>query len=131
MGESDAGIGSESGGTDRAQSMYSFNPSPVDPSVPEVFRKPRPRLEPPSEAEGETAGEVVDPAGDREMSPSIFSDEEQPDVTALGLGDALSYAMRHARDLQNAKEDLYLAALGLTLEVDDHAVAGDPVPTRG
>ncbi|RME38846.1 MAG: TolC family protein [Planctomycetota bacterium] len=50
------------------------------------------------------------------MSPSIFPEEVRSQVTVFGLNDALAYAMRHARDLQSAKEDLYLAALDLSLE---------------
>ncbi|MFQ5414571.1 MAG: TolC family protein [Phycisphaerae bacterium] len=38
------------------------------------------------------------------------------DATVFSISDALAYAMRHARELQDAKEDLYLAALDLTLE---------------
>ncbi len=34
----------------------------------------------------------------------------------LSLADSLGYAFGHARELQNAKEDLYLAALALSLE---------------
>ncbi len=34
----------------------------------------------------------------------------------LTLADALVYAVRHSRDVQDAKEDLYLRALSLTLE---------------
>lgn len=50
------------------------------------------------------------------MSPSIFEPEIADQIVTFGLADALAYADRYARELQNAKEDLYLEALALTLE---------------
>ncbi len=50
------------------------------------------------------------------QSDRIFSDEELTDVTVMGLSNVLAYANARARELQEAKEDLYLAALDLTLE---------------
>jgi len=47
---------------------------------------------------------------------SIFTEEEQSRVTLFGLSDSLAYSMRQAREVQDAKEALYLAALDLTLE---------------
>lgn len=47
---------------------------------------------------------------------SIFSAGEQPNVRTLGLRDVLEQAMRRSREIQDAKEALYLAALDLTLE---------------
>lgn len=41
---------------------------------------------------------------------------ETPPVPTLTLTDALAYAQVHRRQYQSAKEDLYLAALALTLE---------------
>ncbi|HOA74006.1 MAG TPA: TolC family protein [Phycisphaerae bacterium] len=40
----------------------------------------------------------------------------EADAEVLTLAEALAYAFEHARDFQDAKEDLYLAALSLTLE---------------
>jgi outer membrane protein TolC len=40
----------------------------------------------------------------------------ETDVEVLTLAQVLAYAFEHARDFQDAKEDLYLAALALTLE---------------
>ena len=106
---SDARIGSESGEVAAYDRMYRFNPRPLDPEVPEPFRKPRP-AEPAARADDEEA-----PAG-TEISASIFSVEERDKVRVFGLRDVLAYAMRHGRELQDAKEDLYLAALDLSLE---------------
>ena len=50
------------------------------------------------------------------LTTDVFSDDERARLTTFGLSDAIGYAMKHARQLQNAKEDLYLAALDLTLE---------------
>lgn len=50
------------------------------------------------------------------MSPEIFTPEELLEVRVFKLSDALGYAAESARNLQDAKEDLYLAALDLTLE---------------
>ena len=60
----------------------------------------------------EEAEEVVD----EEVRPSIFSAEEQGEVQVIGLKESLAFAMRSGRDLQDAREDLYLDALDLTLE---------------
>jgi outer membrane protein TolC len=137
--KSDVHIGPESGELGPVDRMYSLNPHPVDSVVPDAFRKPRENLQPStSEPEG-AAGDAQSSPAEQEMSPGIFRDDEQPNVTVLGLGDALVYAMRHARDLQDAKEDLYLAALDLTLErhlwtpqfVADAQAAYDNFPDGG
>jgi len=49
-----------------------------------------------------------------ELSPQLYPDGV--DVTVFSLHDAIAYAMRNSRTFQDAKEDLYLAALALTLE---------------
>ena len=95
--------------------MYSLNPRPVDAGLPESFHTQRPD-QAASEAGPDEAETLAQPPDDEEMAPSIFPAGEHENVTVLGLGDALAYAMRHGRDLQDAKEDLYLAALDLTLE---------------
>ncbi|HNU43760.1 MAG TPA: TolC family protein [Phycisphaerae bacterium] len=48
--------------------------------------------------------------------PRLEGDGVALDAPAFTITDALAYAMRHARSLQNAKEQLYLAALDLSLE---------------
>jgi hypothetical protein len=51
-----------------------------------------------------------------ELTPSIFANDELDRVMVFGLRDALAYATAHARELKAAREDLYFAALDLTLE---------------
>jgi len=130
---SNANIGPESGEITNAGEMYSFTPHPTDPSVPEAFRRPRPSIaggagsssEPAAQAtppDGALALEVPEPpAEDRadpstRLSESIFSDEERPQVAVFGLREVLAYSVRQGREVQDAKEALYLAALDLTLE---------------
>lgn len=89
---------------------YRFNPRPLDPDIPPAFRKP---------ADAPAAAETSAPASRAqsavsELSPDIFVPGTE--VQVFSLGDALAYAMRHSRRFQEAKEDLYLAALELTLE---------------
>lgn len=50
------------------------------------------------------------------LSPDIFTPEQRPNVQTFGLAEALEYAQRHGREVQDAKELLYLEALDLTLE---------------
>ena len=124
---SDVHLGAESGDLGSTGRMYRFTPSPVEAGLPEAFRPPLESRENPevgSESEPETQADAsdvgtaskdhVDPV--TAMTDSIFSPEQMDEVTSFGLEDALSYAMRHGRNLQNAKEDLYLEALDLTLE---------------
>lgn len=127
---SDVRLGRESGQVQRSGGMYSFNPRPVEPELPEAFRaKPTPQSgaqSPPQEAsppapEADLAGDGQPTAesaavDETELSESIFTPQQRDELTILGLSDALSYAARHARELQDAKEALYLAALDLTLE---------------
>ena len=127
---SDVRLGRESGQMQRSGGMYSFNPRPVEPELPEAFRAKRtPQSDaqsPPQEAsrpapETDSAGDAQptaesDAVVETELSESIFTPQQRDELTILGLSDALSYAARHARELQDAKEALYLAALDLTLE---------------
>ncbi|UCC28794.1 MAG: TolC family protein [Phycisphaerales bacterium] len=119
---SDTHIGSKAGRLGVDGRMYSLNPHPVDPGTPEAFRRPRQDTEPPGEDVDEAPAGDAEPADDgetsaeTEMTPSIFDEDQLDRVRVFSLSDALAYAMRHARDLQDAKEDLYLAALGLSLE---------------
>jgi len=48
-------------------------------------------------------------------APAATQPDGEP-AQILSLADSLRYAFGHARELQNAKEDLYLAALALSLE---------------
>jgi outer membrane protein TolC len=80
---------------------------------------------PPAEEEIEEGeSETVEPAEEpfdfiteeELLSESIFTEDQLPFVSVFGLSDAVAYALRNARELRDAKEDLYLAALDLTLE---------------
>jgi outer membrane protein TolC len=130
---SDVHIGTETGALGRNERMYDFVPRSVDSNVPEGFQQ-SPYAEP--VGDDEAAAAAVEPAGEPEpsdasdvgtsfpeaeateqlVSPSIFTPEQLERILVFRLSDALNYAFRHARDLQGAKEDLYLAALDLTLE---------------
>lgn len=123
---SDVHLGTEDGDVVPGGRAYGFVPRPTEPGLPEAFQ-PRRGGEPAAGADRQPASTAEDPltganlregmpAPGTEMSPSIFSPPEKPEVTVLGLRDALAYAMHQGRDLQDAKEDLYVAALELTLE---------------
>lgn len=112
---SDANIGPESGELTKTGDMYSFTPHPTEPAIPEAFRKPRQSDATTVGTDSETAVDAQ-PEAPKQPSESIFTDEERSQVTIFGLRDALAYAMHHAREVQDAKEALYLAALDLTLE---------------
>lgn len=97
-------IGAESGHITRTADMYRFAPHPVDADVPEAFKSAtKPRLEAvePTTRPFETAEATTQPAARAEV---------------FALADCLAYALRYAREYQTAKEDLYLAALALSLE---------------
>ena len=100
LGEThDARVGEEDGRYSPSSDMYRFVPSPIGAELPESFRTDAPESDEP-------------PQDDDSGVDSAETDPPEP----MGLSDVLAYAMRHARDFQNAKEDLYLAALDLTLE---------------
>ncbi len=66
-----------------------------------------------------TQATATAPAGSKQLEktgelPGLEATPPGPKV--LTLAESLTYAFQHARDFQNAKEDLYLAALALTLE---------------
>jgi outer membrane protein TolC len=58
----------------------------------------------------------AEPAAPDMMSPDIFTPQQAAQVQTFGLADALRYAQKRGREIQDAKELLYLAALDLTLE---------------
>lgn len=64
----------------------------------------------------EAAGELDGDDGTAQLSEDIYAPDERARATVFGLPDAINYAIRNGRDLQSAKEDLYRAALDLTLE---------------
>lgn len=98
----DSAVGKERVPKQVPKTAYDYVPSATQPTVPPEMRKttrPSPRpLEPPTTQSIQTAG--TRPTNRIRMS----------------LNDALAYAFEHARQYQSAKEDLYLAALALTLE---------------
>ncbi len=134
----DTNIGAETGELATSERMYKFNPRPLEPGVPEAFRTPSKTDEPPPDPQAvpdeapatatppQTSDESTLPELDVEdeirvkpatdISASIFGEDELDQVTVFSLKDAMVYANRHARRLQDAKEDLYLSALDLTLE---------------
>jgi len=89
--------------------MYALNPRPLDSELPESFNKPT-EISPPEANAAEAADTGDTPAGSQKEVASETTAE------VFDLRQALAYANARARDLQNAKEDLYLAALDLTLE---------------
>lgn len=103
--------------------MYRFNPRPLDPGIPDSFIK---KPDAPADQDGRPTSATGEPAQqpetDRQPEPtdditaSIFTDEQRERVSLFDLRQAMVYAMHHARDFQDAKEELYLAALDLTLE---------------
>ena len=121
---------------------YDFAPHPVDSEVPESFRRAasQPAGTQPSTLTTATdtaspatrpaamaaatqpvaaASAAHDPRSASSSQPAAMaSAQSQPagQGQVFTLSDALRYAFRHARDFQSAKEDLYLAALALSLE---------------
>jgi outer membrane protein TolC len=109
-------------------SMYEFVPRPVSPEVPEEFQRRPPtdrptsnenaRTEPAAHKTADTDTSPEDAPGAElpQISPDIFDERDAARLQTFRLSDALRYAMRHSREVQDAKEELYLAALDLTLE---------------
>jgi len=124
-----------------AETAYEFVPHPVQTDVPASFKvaavttAPAP-LEPKSEDQEEPVDTAPPGTGVSGRGPTSVP-ASQPAAAAtrpaapedrlrllevdkgaerITLSGALVYAFQHARDFQNAKEDLYLAALALTLE---------------
>lgn len=85
---------------------YSFAPHPIDSEVPGSF------------SQSSTRPAVTSRPADTAPTDSAATQpaREMPAGPELSLADALSYAFRHSRSFQTAKEDLYLAALDLSLE---------------
>lgn len=103
----------------RIDEMYKFVPRPLDSTLPEAFdTSSATTSEDATEEIGESSDDPADDPAVEEgrYSPDIFRPDQLDKVKVFGLREAMAYAVRHGRDLQNAKEDLYLAALDLTLE---------------
>jgi outer membrane protein TolC len=95
--------------------LYSFTPRPVEDALPDIFAaaKPVPAADP-SVEQGGVAPSAVD--ADVMLTDDVFTEAERAQLQVFSLSTALAYAAQHAREFQDAKEDLYLAALDLTLE---------------
>lgn len=104
---SNAAIGTENGQVARSESLYSSNPNPTTSELPDSFHAPR--------LKGGSAPLDVSGVSSTEYE-SIFSPDERPNKQTMGLREVLAYSVRHSREVQDAKETLYLAALDLTLE---------------
>ncbi len=122
---------------------YAFVPHPTTTEVPAEFKTAPPvpvedqseqdrasqgvldehtarELDSPSEPLQDNGAELLDDdQADPALEPGSEEEAEQDELyfgEPLTLADALAYAVRHSRRVQDAKEDLYLQALGLTLE---------------
>lgn len=117
LGEtSDLGQKGEIDNVIKSKRMYGFEPHALPPGVPPEFKSTGHSgdAEPTDVAENKVIEKAPTPT--EHLSPSIFTEEEKERITVLGLSDALEYASLHGRTLQDAKEELFLAALDLTLE---------------
>jgi len=89
------------------EESYDKTPGTPEGPLPAELTETGPAASAPAVLVGvDEAGELVE----EPAPPSRYRDEP------LTLTDALAYADAHRRELQSAKEDLYLAALSLTLE---------------
>ncbi len=110
---------------------YSFVPHPIDSEVPEAFLRTTSAPAASSRPASSPAATATQPADSPESLEATLRQEtsSQPSLTQfnsapttqpgrpiLTLSGALKYAFQHSRRFQDAKEDLYLAALDLTLE---------------
>jgi outer membrane protein TolC len=88
------------------RAAYDYSPRPTTPQVPEAMATPasQPASAPASSAAAPTTAGVTGPLPTTRPA-GVFT-----------LTNALAYAQRYQREYQSAKEDLYLAALTLTLE---------------
>ena len=94
------------------------DPEPADAQEDAAREAESPGAPAVEEVEGEapegSEAELIDEA--LLKKPELMDDGVPEGAQVFSIADALAYAMRHARTLQNAKEELYLAALDLTLE---------------
>lgn len=100
---------------------YAYDPGPRVPPVPDEFAAAPAASQPasgPQDDSTELSTRPVEGAPeDYEAAVQALIDQPRRfREQVLGLTDSLAYADRHRRQLQTAKEDLYLAALRLTLE---------------
>ncbi len=91
------------------QAAYEYNPSPSTNEIPEGFEVSEDcAADTPADVPGKVATTMA--ACAPALQPTRFREK------VFTLTDALAYAQQHRREYQTAKEDLYLAALALTLE---------------
>ncbi len=98
---------------------YAYVPPAVPPGVPAGFEVQAGPITQPQTSQPASGPASAPTAGSQPaLAPSATSrPATQPHRSRpLTLTDALAYADRHRRALQTAREDLYLAALALTLE---------------
>jgi outer membrane protein TolC len=110
---------------------YSFVPRPTDSGVPEAFLQTASAPAATTRPTSLPAATATQPADSPESMDVIVKQDlgtqpsltqfdtaatTQPSRPILTLSDALRYAFHHSRRFQDAKEDLYIAALNLTLE---------------
>lgn len=98
---------------------YAFTPTPRTSEVPESFVTSQTAAS--SQPAVSTAPAVSTPQPISHDGRAGHAAERPPatqpaEVWTLSLGQALAYAFDHSRDLRRAREDLYLAALALSLE---------------
>jgi outer membrane protein TolC len=87
---------------------YDFVPSPIDDSdIPQGFLQP---------AEADLGVPSTQPSTQPAKALDDALAQAGPAPRSMGLSELLAFAFRHAREFQTAKEDLYVAALDLTLE---------------
>ena len=96
----DADVGKPKGPPRVGSEGYAFVPHPVDPAVPESFTR---------RARGADTRPVAE-------TQAASAPAETSEALVMGFEEVVKYAFRHARDFQDHKEELYLTALGLTLE---------------
>jgi len=89
---------------------YDFVPNPLDSDVPSSFQT---TTQPAAVTDLSAA---TQPAVTMDLAAATQPAEKMPAPKEWSLADVLTYAFRNSRDYQTAKEDLYLAALDLTLE---------------
>ncbi len=117
LGEaSDLGQKAEIDDVTESGRMYDFEPHSLPPGVPPEFLATGPSSDVGRTDVSEKSAVEEEPMQTAYLSPSIFTEAQQKRVTVVGLSDALEYASLHGRTLQDAKEELYLAALDLSLE---------------
>ncbi len=92
---------------------YSFVPHPTDMEVPEAFRK---AAEPPAEDGAAGPPLMVDDAAGPMAAEALDEPLAGPEGEPWPLTRVLGYAFHNAREYQDAKEDLYLQGLALSLE---------------